>query len=600
MGTGTSRLERTAALLLAISLLAGWALPLATAGLAGPVPLLEPSEARYAEISREMLLSGDWLTPRLNGFKHLHKPPLTYWVTAGSMKLFGINEWGARLPMLFSSLAVVVLTFGLARSIFGRTAALLSAAALSSFTGFLVLSRMLATDAYLLLFVTAGLYCAWMALSGRPGKWIVGFWICAALGILTKGPLGLLLPLVPAAAAGLFFRRRASFRGDSRPLRWSWHLGGAALAALIVVPWYAAVCRATPAALPYLLGKATGPLVSARGMHGGPPTFYIPVLLGGLLPWSLLLPQAFVRLFNPSRGGWQTADHEGPDHQRERLRAAALFLTSASLGWIGFFSAVPPKLPAYILPCFVPLAIIIGPVLTRALEGERRGIIGLHLSLALLAAVTLGLGTWLRAERAAYVLDLARGHLLPVAMAGALFSIGGWLAVYYRRQAVTILCLLLAPASIYTIAAHALSTTPGTHNSPRALVAAAVEESPHAADIINLRVYLRSLNFYTGRRVVLIDYPMDIELEEDFAEPPARFPVAVRNYFHRGEFQTHRLLHDRKRSLWVTWEEQMPYVRRLKGDVEELMRLDGLVLFADLPRGPLPAGPGAAWPAGAD
>lgn len=600
MGTATSRLERSAALLLAISLLAGWAMPLAMAVLTGPVPLLEPSEARYAEISREMLYSGDWLTPRLNGFKHLHKPPLTYWVTAISMKLFGVNEWGARLPMLFSSLAVVALTFGLARSIFGRAAALLSAAALSSFTGFLVLSRMLATDAYLLLFVTAALLCAWMALVGRSGKWIVGFWICAALGILTKGPLGLLLPLVPAVATGLFFRRRASFRGDSRPLRWSWHLGGVVLAALIAVPWYVALCRVTPAALPYLLGKAAGPLVLSRGMHGGPPSFYIPVLLGGLLPWSLLLPQAFVRLFNPTRGGWQASDHEGPDHGRERLRAAALFLTTASLGWIGFFSVIPAKLPAYILPCLVPLAIIIGPVLIHALEGERRGIIGLHLSLALLAAVTLGLGYWLRADRAAYVLDLARGHLVPVAVAGALLSVGGWLALYHRRQAVTILCLLLAPASVYLIAAHALSTTPGTHNCPRALVAAALEESPHAADIICLRIYLRSLTFYTGRRVVLIDYPMDIHLEKDFAEPPARFPVAVRNYFHRGEFQANRLLHDRKRSLWVTGEEQMPYVRRLKGDVEEIFRLDGLVLFADQPRGPLPVHGEDPWPAASD
>ena len=116
----------------------------------------------------------------------------------------------------------------------------------------------------------------------RPYAWRYA----AGLGLLTKGPLGLLLPLVPAVATGLFFRRRARWRDEHRPLRWPWHLAGALLAALIAVPWAVAVCRITPAAVPYFLGKAVGPMASAKGMHGGPPIFYIYVLLGGLFPWS--------------------------------------------------------------------------------------------------------------------------------------------------------------------------------------------------------------------------------------------------------------------------------------------------------------------------
>jgi|GEM_PF-929103 len=587
-------LEKKATFLLAAALLAGWAVPLVLNAWIGPVPLLEPSEARYAEISREMLVSGDWVTPRLNGHKHLHKPPLTYWITAGSMRLLGVGEWGARLPMLFSSLGIVALTWFLGRSVFGSVPALLAAALLSSTTGFLVLSRMLATDAYLLLFFTGALACAWLALDGRSGRWIIGFWGFVGLGLLTKGPLGLLLPLVPALATGFFLRRRAAWRGDRRPLRWSWHLAGAALAALIAVPWFVAVVRATPAAVPYLLGKAVGPVASARGMHGGSPVFYVFVLLGGFFPWSLLLPQAFVRLFDPSRGGWHAGD-DLPSPDRERMRAAALFLTVASLGWIGFFTVIPAKLPAYILPCFVPLAVIMGPLLADFLAGRRRGIVGLYLSLGLLAVATLGLGYGLQADVASYVLELARGHLVPVAVAGALLTVGGLFSLAAGRQAVTLLCLALAPAAIYVIASHALATTPGTHNCPRALLAAAVEESPRAARIICLRVYLRSLTFYTGRRVVLVDYPMDIHLEDGYAPPPARLPPALRGWYHMGRRPTRRLLHETGRSIWVTREEHMPYVRELKADVEELGRLDGLVLFANrtagsgrAPSGPLP------------
>lgn len=589
LGNSDRVLERAALLLLLASLLAGWALPLMLTAWTGPVALLEPSEARYAEIAREMLVSGDWITPRLNGHKHLHKPPLTYWITALSMKVFGVNEWGARLPMIFSSLAVIGLTFRLARAIFGTVPALLSAAALSSFTGFLVLSRMLATDAYLLLFVSAALYCAWRALDGGSGRWVIGFWFCVGLGLLTKGPLGLLLPLMPALAASLFLRRRARGRESERPLRWSWHLAGLGIAVLIAVPWYVAVCRITPAAIPYFLGKAVGPVASARGMHGGPPIFYLYILLGGLFPWSLLLPQAFARLFSPVQGGgWSAPLYGEDDGQRERLRAAALFLTTASLGWIGFFSVIPAKLPAYILPCFVPLAIVMGPVLAGFLIGGQRGTAGLYACLALLAMATLGLGWGLKADEAAYVRELAQGHLAPVALAGAVLSVGGWLSLHYRRPALTLLCLILAPASIYITASHALATTPGTHNCPRALVAMARAQSPDAARIICLRVYLRSLTFYTGRRVVLVDYPMDIHLEDGYAEPPARLPQAVRGFYHQGEQPARKLLHEPARNIWVTREDQMPYVRRLKGDVEELLRLDGLVLFANRARGDLP------------
>lgn len=575
--------EKIASLLLTATLLAGWAVPLALNAWFGPVPLLEPSEARYAEISREMLVDGDWITPRLNGHKHLHKPPLTYWITAISMKLLGVGEWSARLPMLFSSLGVVALTWFLGRRLFGRVPALLSAALLSSTVGFLVLSRMLATDAYLLLFFTGAFVCAWLALDGGSGRWIIAFWGFAGLGLLTKGPLGLLLPLVPALAAGLFLRRRAAWRGERRLLRWRWHLAGAALAALIAVPWYVAVVRVTPAAAPYLLGKALGPLASARGMHGGSPAFYLLVLLAGFFPWSLLLPQAFVRLFDPARGGWHTGDGS-PDADRERQRAAAIFLTVASLGWIGFFTIIPAKLPAYILPCFVPLAVITGPLLSDFLAGRRQGVAGLYFSLGLLAAATLGLGYGLQADGASYVLELAGGHLVPVAVAGALLSAAGLSALAARRPAATLFCLALAPAVLYAIAGHALVTTRGTHNCPRALLAAAVEESPHAARIICLRVYLRSLTFYTGRRVVLVDYPMDIHLEDGYAPPPARLPPALRGWYHTGRRPAERLLHEKGRSIWVTREEQMPYVLKMKADVEEILRLDGLVLFANRPR----------------
>ncbi|MDB6168210.1 MAG: glycosyl transferase family 39, partial [Verrucomicrobia bacterium] len=125
--------------------------------LLGSRGLNEPDEGRYAEIGREMAVSGDWLVPHLNGFEHFQKPPLLYWLTALSMRLLGPNEWAARLPPAFAALGTVLLTAWIGTTLFGRREGYLAGLILLSSGGFFILARLLTPDMLMTFWITAAL-----------------------------------------------------------------------------------------------------------------------------------------------------------------------------------------------------------------------------------------------------------------------------------------------------------------------------------------------------------------------------------------------------------------------------------------------------------
>ena len=157
----------------------------------------ETSEARYAEISREMHLSGDWLHPRLLGIGHYHKPPLTYVITAFSFHLWGVNAFAVRFFLQLAVIFQMVLIYGIGNLLFkDKRTALISAIIYISFPAVLISTRALTTDAYLTTFALGAIFC-WMKhrICGHL-PFLYGFYLCLAFGFLTKGPLILVLPLI--------------------------------------------------------------------------------------------------------------------------------------------------------------------------------------------------------------------------------------------------------------------------------------------------------------------------------------------------------------------------------------------------------------------
>jgi len=200
----------------------------------GLYPLADTTEARYGEIARLMAVSGDWITPQISaGVPFWGKPPLSAWLAAAAMKLFGINEFAARLPSFLLSLLVMALVWSLAARQHGRTSALAAAVVLASSALFFVSSGAVMTDPALLFGTTLCMVAFRQALmlQGRQGRaWGYAFFAGLAVGLLAKGPVALILTGLPLAVWLLHQRR---WRETWQRLPW---LSGLALTAALSVP----------------------------------------------------------------------------------------------------------------------------------------------------------------------------------------------------------------------------------------------------------------------------------------------------------------------------------------------------------------------------
>jgi hypothetical protein len=307
------------------------------------IHLFEPDEGRYAEIPREMLLRGEWLIPYLEGEPYLDKPPLLYWLVNLSYRLFGVHDWSARLVPALAVHGCVLLTYGLGRRMLGERAAFWGALLLSLAPGFMSMGRLLILDGLLALWVWLAWLAAYQAVC--RGRLHYGWWLAAAaacgLGILTKGPVALLLLAPPLWA----YRR---WQGVSCRIGWGALVLFLATLLIVTLPWYAAICFRLPTFAGHFFWEHNVLRFLAPFDHLRPIWFYGPVLLVGLLPASLwLIP--FVRfLFSPQ-----------PAVFEQRCPELGYLLLCG--GWcILFFSLSGCKLPTYILPAFPPLALALG------------------------------------------------------------------------------------------------------------------------------------------------------------------------------------------------------------------------------------------------
>jgi 4-amino-4-deoxy-L-arabinose transferase-like glycosyltransferase len=320
-------------------------LPLADA------PLLDPTEGRQAEIAREMWEGGDWLVPRSGGLPYFEKPPLHYWLTALAFAAFGTHAWSARLvPVLAAGLTVLV-THGWGRRVLGPWPALFGALVLTLSPAFSLLGRTVLPDNLLLLFIVGSWAAAHLALCGPGLRWPL--WLASAalcgMGILTKGPTALLLVVPPVLVLSL--RNRSG-----RPVWRGWAAYGTLVAA-VALPWYLAVALREPEFAERFLWRGNVLRFVRAYDHQQPWWFYLPVVFGGMMPWSLLWPA--VGQYLGSR-----------DPRLAAARPTGLGFLLGCAGWcLLFYSAAGCKLPHYIAPALAPLSLLTGACLDLLLRG---------------------------------------------------------------------------------------------------------------------------------------------------------------------------------------------------------------------------------------
>lgn len=335
------------------------------------VPLMDTSEPRYADIARMMAESGDWITPWFApGVPFWGKPPLAFWASALSIKVFGLNEFNVRLPSFLAIAATCALVWRLGRHLYGVQGGRWAAVVFASMALALTSAGAVLMDPLLTLGIT--LSCvAFLLSAARPGQWWgYAFFVGLAVGLLSKGPLAVVIVL---ATLLTWSYRNTSSRAYWKGLPWHFGIG---LTLTLTVPWYLAAEIKTPGFLNYfLIGEHalrflqpgwTGDLYGTA--HDRPyGSIWVDALLA-TFPWSLLIAPVGVSLFL-SRG--RDAARAFLKHDLNRF----LLLWSASS--LVLFTASGNILWTYVLPSLPPIAALVGgwiasanqPFLTRSAIG---------------------------------------------------------------------------------------------------------------------------------------------------------------------------------------------------------------------------------------
>jgi len=457
-------------------------------------PLANPDEGRYSEISREMVASGDWLTPRLNGIKYFEKPPLQYWGSAVSLALFGNEEFAARLYVWLCGLAtLLIVTFTGMRLRTGE-AGLAAALALISSPYFMALGGIVTLDMGLTLWTTATI-CAFLLAETTPDararrRWMIAAWAAIAFAVLSKGLVGILFP-----AAALFVH--CVLRRDFSPiLRLEWGYGVVVFFA-IAAPWFVAVSYANPEfAEFFFVHEHFTRFLTTEHRRSQPFWFFLPILFAGFLPWMFALPSAVVH-------AWR----EEARSSTQPLRFAIVFAAFV----VVFFSASGSKLPAYILPAFPLLGLVLGRYLLEA--PTRRlaqlmlptGFVALGLAYAAWHMADPTRDAWTRAlylEARPYALGGA-GVLLAVGV------VGPWLLWRGRRWAALI---AVAIGSLFLIECLEDAYEKLAPRQSGLMVAEKLRPlAGPSTRLYSVGIYDQTLPFYLGRTMTLVDYVDEFE-----------------------------------------------------------------------------------------
>ena len=355
----------------------------------GSVSLFDVDEAVFATATKEMVQSGDWITPTYNGENRYDKPIFFYWLMAISYALFGINEFGARFPSAFAGFLLVVCSYLFVRRVRDERSALYAALSLSLSVYFFLYSHAAVTDMTLTLFTALSLMSFYLSLpvgdaTGRetfgsgnehPEKsslergvsrnatyYLCGFYFFSALAFLTKGLIGILFPFGIAVVFMLVTEGTGGVRRIFSPV-------GIVLFLVVSAPWYVAQVMINGREfigqffLKHHLMRYTG-VISG---HRGPLYYYVPALIVGLFPWIAFLPAGIRRAFR----------------ERDRL---LLFASVWTAFVVLFFSFSTTKLPNYILPAVPAVAIL----LSSGMSAEGRLVLYGHAFIAA-TAVVLGI-----------------------------------------------------------------------------------------------------------------------------------------------------------------------------------------------------------------
>ena len=475
-------------------------------------PLLDPDEGRYAEIPREMLASGDWITPRFNDLKYFEKPPLQYWATAVAYQGFGLRQWSSRLWSVGLAFACLPLVFAWVSSLYGRDSALVALTALAVSPFFVIVGHLNLLDGSFTFWLTAAVLAFTRAQTLPPAssaerRWMLSAWGAAALAVLTKG-------IVVGVLAGAALILYTLSERDTRTWRRLHPGAGLALFTAIAAPWFVVVSLRNPS-FPgfFFVHEHFTRFLTTVHQRAEPWWYFLPLLLLGVLPWIAPLARA-------CRRAW-AGDAPATAAGTPQFKPLKFLLIFAAVTLV-FFSASGSKLAPYILPMLPVLAAVTGACSGARGEFARHAA---RIGAGLVVVIAAGLLVY-SAQRNSYVPHQA----LWWAVAGTLAAL--------------VAVSMQIPAAIVTAASAILAwqcllceyTVIPPTRSARDLVSSAHPFIGAHTPLYSVGQYRETLSPYLGRTLQLVGY--EGELKFGLQEQPDKrmaLPEFVARWSAGGE-----------------------------------------------------------------
>ena len=462
----------------------------------GSVPLTVPDEGRYAEIAREMLSTHQYIIPHLDGIFYFEKPPLSYWINAGLMSLFGDSEWTVRSGGALLGLLSCLATYLVAYKLYNRRIAILSALILSSCALHLGMSHILTTDMPLSFFLTLSLYAFLLAFQLSKGiqrdGWLWAAYFCLGLAVMTKGLIGIVFP-------GLIVLVWIAVSKQWRLLKNMRLFSGFIIVLSVTLPWLVIVQKQVPAFLNfYFIEQQFARYATGVAHHEMAFATYCFIFNMGLFPWVVWLPQSINLIWSQCR----TDNALRKTHLYLLIWPAVIFI---------FFAGSHSILIPYILPVFPPLAILIAQYIDSVWLKKLNRNQQISVMFFSLINLILGIGFFLLPYFNVIMITSNTYYLLALAaipvISGAI--IAGLLAYYGSIQRVFMVMLFTTYLSL-TIAWSISSQANLRSIKPLALkLRTLLTEHPNAK-VVNYGSYHQDLPYYIKQLVVIVNWTNEL------------------------------------------------------------------------------------------
>jgi len=480
-------------------------------------PMLDPDEGRYAEIPREMVASGNWVTPRLDGLKYFEKPALQYWATAALYSVVGLSNWSSRLWTVGLGFACLPLVYAWLARLYDRRAAAAAVAILAMSPYFGVIGHLNLLDASFTFWMCATVLAFALAQSAPARSrtergWMLVCWTAAALAVLTKGIVVFVL------AGGTLVAYSVAER-DFRPWRRMHLLLGVPLFLALTTPWFILVSlRNSDFASFFFIHEHFQRFLTQEAQRVEPWWYFLALLVAGALPWLAALARA-------SLAAWRDS---GLNHNFKPLKFLLLF----SAVTLVFFSISGSKLATYILPMFPMLAAYTGVAVAN-----RPGFLSRS------TAVGAGLAVFVAAGLLVY--SQHRDGMIPLqavewAVGGAVAVLVAVAASWGRRAggASAPHGPFLAVALLFVLAWQALLceyTVIPPSRSAYALVQAVAPDVKSGTALYSVGQYRQTIPPYLGRTLTLVGYEGTGELDFGEQSEPGKQQATPRQFVQQWD-----------------------------------------------------------------